>query len=114
MGYVGIDLDGTLAHYDGWVSEEHIGEPIASTVRLVQHLLANRKDVRIFTARVARKSGKDLECTERFIDMWCIRHLGRTLPITCVKDYEMEIYYDDRCVQMITNTGRRADGESLT
>jgi len=26
-GWVGVDLDGTLAHYDGWKGADHIGEP---------------------------------------------------------------------------------------
>jgi hypothetical protein len=27
-GWIGVDLDGTLAHYDGWKGIDHIGEPI--------------------------------------------------------------------------------------
>lgn len=25
-GWIGVDLDGTLAGYDGWVGPEHIGK----------------------------------------------------------------------------------------
>jgi hypothetical protein len=31
-GWVGVDLDGRLARYDGWQGASHIGEPIASNV----------------------------------------------------------------------------------
>jgi hypothetical protein len=36
---------------------------------------------------------------------------GRTFEITCKKDYQMVALYDDRCVQIIPNTGERVDGE---
>ena len=113
MGWVGVDLDGVLASYEHWIGEEHVGEPIIPMIRLVQHLLTNGYDVRIFTARVAGKTPPELEKITRAIDAWCIKHIGRALPITCIKDYNMIVLYDDRCVQMIPNTGRRADGEAL-
>lgn len=28
LGWIGVDLDGTLAVYKGWNGPEHIGEPI--------------------------------------------------------------------------------------
>ncbi len=28
-GWIGVDLDGTLAHYEGWNGANHIGEPLA-------------------------------------------------------------------------------------
>lgn len=31
-GWIGVDLDGTLAHYDHWRGETHIGPPIAPMV----------------------------------------------------------------------------------
>ena len=30
--WVGFDLDGTLAKYDGWKGIDHIGEPVESVV----------------------------------------------------------------------------------
>ena len=26
-GWIGVDLDGTLAHYDKWRGVEHVGDP---------------------------------------------------------------------------------------
>ena len=30
-GWIGVDLDGTLARYDGWRGIDHIGEPMPRT-----------------------------------------------------------------------------------
>lgn len=27
-GWIGVDLDGTLAHYDSWRGVDHIGAPV--------------------------------------------------------------------------------------
>ena len=35
----------------------------------------------------------------------CQEHLGQVLPITCVKDFHLWQFWDDRSVQVITNTG---------
>lgn len=51
-GWIGVDLDGTLATYDGWVSADHVGEPVPAMVERVQQWLAEGREVRIFTARI--------------------------------------------------------------
>lgn len=104
LGWIGVDLDGTLAVYDGWRGEDHIGEPIQPMVDLVIEWVAAGVDVRIFTARAATNDIKP-------INDWCQEHIGKVLPVTCVKDYGMVELWDDRCVQVIPNTGRRADGK---
>ena len=40
QGWVGVDLDGTLATYDEWRGIEHVGEPIAPMVERVKRWLA--------------------------------------------------------------------------
>ena len=63
-GWIGVDLDGTLAEYLGWQGMGHIGEPIAPMVERVKAWLAEGKDVRIFTARVcSSQSQEDLDST---------------------------------------------------
>lgn len=106
-GWIGFDLDGTLAHYRGWVGPDHIGDPIAPMVELVKKLIANGQEVRIFTARAAIP-----EQIPPIIE-WCKRHIGFELPVTNVKDFGMIELWDDRCVQVIPNAGRRADGVAL-
>lgn len=110
MGWIGVDLDGTLAEYDGvWVGPESIGSPIPAMVERVRHWLAEGTEVRIFTARVwsapeLPRSDDSIEA-ERHIRAWCLTHLGIELPVTCMKDYGMVALWDDRCVEVKTNTG---------
>lgn len=103
--WVGVDLDGTLAHYDFWRGIEHIGSPIEPMAERVKGWLEENIDVRIFTARV---SGEDAAEAEGHIVRWCELHIGRALPVTCCKDFGMIELWDDRCVQVIPNTGQRA------
>jgi len=111
-GWIGVDLDGTLAKYDGWKGELHIGEPVPEMVFRVHKWLAEGRAVKIFTARVAPGaknldgSPRDLSVTVRAIHNWCVKHIGTELEITCVKDFGMVELWDDRCVQVETNTGR--------
>lgn len=113
-GWIGVDLDGTLAVYDGWQGAHNIGEPIAPMVDRVKGWVASGKNVRIMTARVysdgSEERNRDAQLSSIFIAEWCLKHLGFRLPVTCTKDYGMIELWDDRCVQVIPNTGRRADG----
>jgi hypothetical protein len=104
-GWIGVDLDGTLAMYDHWRGIEHIGEPVPAMLDRVKKWLADGKEVRIFTARACR-TGDEGAAVVAAIDAWCLRHLGRTLPVTCTKDFGMIEFWDDRCVSVETNTGR--------
>jgi hypothetical protein len=101
-GWIGVDLDGTLAEYHGWKGQDDIGQPIAEMVCRVEAWLAAGVDVRIFTARASGDHGP--------IQRWCAWNIGSVLPITNVKDMKMIELWDDRAVQIVTNTGRRADG----
>lgn len=121
-GWIGVDLDGTLAEYHGWVSEEHIGDPVPKMLARVKKWIAEGKDVRIFTARadggtVALSMGnpagekfRDVERIKGIIRAWCVKHIGCELPITNTKDYGMIELWDDRAVQVVPNTGERVDG----
>lgn len=107
-GWIGVDLDGTLAEYHGWKSIEHVGKPIAPMVNRVKSWLTQGKEVRIFTARVFdHLSDETLQEQIRApIRAWCVKHFGVELPITCNKDFGMIELWDDRCVQVEMNTGR--------
>lgn len=100
-GWIGVDLDGTLAHYDGWKGPEHIGAPIPAMVDLVKEYLAKGTTVKIFTARVH----DGLESTRKRIEDWSEEHIGTRLEVTNVKDFGMVTLYDDRAVQVRPNTG---------
>lgn len=101
-GWIGVDLDRTLAHYDHYTGPEP-GEPLMPMVNRVKRWLTEGKDVRIVTARASHPA-YDLR-QKVAIEFWCAKHLGEILPITCIKDYEMLELWDDRAVQMIPNTG---------
>ena len=106
-GWIGVDLDGTLAEYEGWKGEDHIGAPIPRMVERVKKWLSDGKDVRIFTARVHGAKGQS---ALPYIQAWCREHLGREIPVTCIKDQKMTELWDDRAVQVTKNTGERVDG----
>lgn len=102
-GWYGIDLDGTLAYYDGWKDWKHIGEPIPKMVEFVKYLLSQDYAVKIFTARVHDEVNKAEIIT--LIQDWCEAAGLPRLPVTNVKDFGMIRLYDDRCVQVKINTG---------
>ena len=108
-GWIGVDLDGTLAHYDGWKGVNHIGAPIRPMVERVKFWLAAGCTVKIFTARMHGHGkllvGGGVEDVVTPIQQWCAKHLGQTLEVTNVKDFGMIELWDDRAVQVETNTG---------
>ena len=121
-GWIGVDLDGTLAMYDGWKGPALIGEPVPEMLFRVKKWLADGHTVKIFTARVSFPDvpiiGKSKEAAEALgrkieadiareaIRLWCKEHIGVELEITNVKDYGMIELWDDRAVQVEPNTGR--------
>lgn len=106
-GWIGVDLDGTLARYDGWQGVEHVGDPVPAMLKRVKAWIAEGVTVKIFTARVFGP-GRDLSLPH--IEAWMQKHIGTILPVTCEKDYGMVELWDDRAIQIVCNTGKRADG----
>jgi len=104
-GWIGVDLDGTLAHYERWIDETHIGAPVPVMVARVKKWLAEGREVRIFTARAFSMAGQDLPHVVAAVQAWCVEHIGQALAVTCRKDYAMIELYDDRAVQVVPNTG---------
>lgn len=118
-GWIGVDLDGTLAEYAGWGKNnsliEGIGEPVPAMVDRVKAWLAAGRDVRIFTARVypdGRKEALDPVAVTEKIQNWCELYIGQKLPVTCAKDFRMVELWDDRCVRVEMNTGRILSSEA--
>jgi hypothetical protein len=110
-GWIGVDLDGTLAHYDGWQGVEHVGAPVPAMLERVKAWLEAGIEVRIFTARVCRE-GDEREAALAPIVAWCVEHIGVELPVTNLKDFGMVALWDDRAVDVEPNTGRILSGGS--
>jgi hypothetical protein len=113
-GWIGVDFDGTLAHYEGWNGGE-LGKPIPVMLDRVKKWLTEGRAVRIFTARVGCTGEINLVGGVDSIDFaaeqakkiraWCLEHIGVELPVTATKDFAMIELWDDRAVQVKANTG---------
>src|SRR5689334_17837012 len=109
-GWIGVDLDGTLAEYSHWQGATHIGAPIPAMVERVKQWLAQGKEVRIMTARVyadVYDANRQRDAAQALLAIQdcCKKHFGKELPVTCTKDFSMIELWDDRAVQVEANTG---------
>ena len=102
--WLGVDLDGTLAQYHGWVSEEHIGEPVVSIVAALNARRADGWKIVIFTARVSGDS-EEAQRAEVAIWKWLDFYNIKAEGITCTKHKHFAEFWDDRARQVIFNKG---------
>lgn len=103
---IAVDFDGTLATYETFNGATSLGQPIPKMVERVKNWLKEGKEVVIFTARITDNT----EAVHAISD-WSLKHIGTRLQITNVKHWRFKEMWDDRAIQIITNTGIRADGE---
>jgi hypothetical protein len=94
-GWIGIDLDGTLAAGESGLRFGEIGAPVQPVVDLVQRLISEGWEVRIFTARASWGPA-----AVRGVEIWCRRVFGLVLPVTNCKDGDCLLYLDDRAVSV--------------
>ena len=114
-GWIAVDFDGTLAHYEGWVGGDHLGKPVPAMIKRVKEWLAKGHTVKVFTARVGatgiitdkgNHDSDDFAAQQRkLIQDWCVEHIGVPLDVTATKDFGMIELWDDRAVQVKMNTG---------
>ena len=106
-GWIGVDFDGTLVNDEYRRDPDRCGAPIPRMVERVKFWLSKGIEVRIVTGRVGIKANDDIinrnSCT---IQQFCLEQFGKPLPITCSKDQEMIELWDDRVVQVYSNTGK--------
>ncbi len=95
-----MDLDGTLAYFDRMSSYDKVGEPVPAMLALVKKMINNGVRVKIFTARVEDPEQLPI------IRKWLKDNNLPELEITNIKDFNMRMLYDDRCIQVERNTGR--------
>ena len=109
-GWIGVDLDGTLAVYDGWNNGE-IGKPVPLMLERVKSWISEGVKVKIFTARVGVTFDENYKNEMvKIIQDWTEKYTGVRLEVTATKDFSMIELWDDRAVQVIPNKGIRADG----
>lgn len=111
--WVGFDLDGTLAKYDGWKGVEHIGAPVPAMEVLAYALHKFGRKIKILTARVAPREGDDgssADKARKYVQEWCSDHLGFVPEVTHLKDASMVALFDDRACAVEQNTGKILGG----
>ncbi len=99
-GWIGVDLDGTLAHFDRWRGPMHIGLPIPAMAKRVHDWHARGVEVRILTARASRPE------LIPDVQKWLQRNGFPPLAVTNQKDFGMIELWDDRAIQVLHNTGK--------
>ncbi len=111
-GYIGVDFDGTLATHAPGSGLTPLGEPIPRMVERVKAWLAEGREVRIITARVAPHY-IDADEQAELVRAWCREHLGQELVVQSHKCGSMYELWDDRAIGVIRNEGIRADEYNL-
>lgn len=97
-GWIGVDLDGTLAEYEGNMGNG-IGRPVRAMLTRVKDWQAAGVEVRIFTARACDPSQIP------HIQKWLSDAGIGGLKITNAKDFDMIALYDDKAIRVKRNTG---------
>lgn len=100
---IAVDLDGTLAHYDGWKGIDHIGCVIPEVANAMEQAQKEGAYVWIHTARVSDPA--DAEEAGKYIHDWLIANNLQFEGITAVKHKFFTEFWDDRAIQVISNHG---------
>ena len=101
--WIGVELDGTLAYYNGWAGAKIIGDPIPSMVTKVKDLLEQGFNVKIFTWRASLDIAEEIAIP--YIKAWCREHIGQELEVTNIKDIKMICLYDAQAIPVKFNKG---------
>lgn len=96
---IAIDLDGTLAYFDGWKGIEHIGNPIPSVVEKLIEKKNEGYAIKIFSARCMDLRAK------KFIGVWLDKNNIPYDDITNIKDSSMKEFWDDLAIRVPRNEG---------
>lgn len=99
-GWIGVDLDGTLATYGTFSTWQRIGRPVKEMVKRIRHWQALGYEVRIVTARAT------MEDAIAPIKQWLRKRKLGELVVTCQIDRDCLQLWDDRAVGVVRNTGQ--------
>ena len=100
---IAVDLDGTLAQYDGWKGIGHIGCVIPEVANAMERAQAEGAEVHLFTARVS--DPEDAAEAHQVISKWAEANHFNFASITAVKHKFFTEFWDDRAIQVIKNEG---------
>jgi hypothetical protein len=109
-GAIAFDLDNSLAEYkqgDAAKDPNKIGAPIPENVAQAKQMLADGKDVWIYSARAASPE------TVSAIKAWTKEHLGKELPVTNLKHSGFKEFYDDRSRLLASQGGTNNDEQRI-
>lgn len=98
---VAVDFDGTLAKHVTPFDPKLAGKPIPKMLFRVKKFIKDGEKVVILTARVHSSINKtQRRYTHKLIEAWCLKYLGKRLPITSEKSPLFKVMYDDRAIQV--------------
>lgn len=104
--WLAVDLDGTLAVYNGWSGEDHIGDLVLPVAEKIKQRVNDGWKVAIFTARV---SGQPAEAAhaEGIIWRWLEdNNIANFISgITANKHKHFREFWDDRAIAVVKNHG---------
>ena len=102
--WLAVDLDGTLAYYDGWkvdiiTGKPLIGHPIKGIVEQVRDRHEDGWKIAIFTARA--------DNNESVVDIvdWCKKYGIPCDMVTNIKSKKFKEFWDDRAYHVPRNSG---------
>ena len=104
MKVIAIDLDGTLAKYEGWQGEEIIGSPIAGAVDFTHSLRVMGWTIIIFTTRYSTEIVRNWLVSHRFA--WDLINENAYQLQTSGKIIA-DVYLDDRALNFGGEYDRR-------
>ena len=100
---IAVDLDGTLAQYDGWKGIDHIGDVIPSVKAALIDAQREGAEVWIHTARVSDPD--DAYEASQAIGKWLPETSIDVKGVTAIKMKYFTEFWDDRAIQVIKNQG---------
>ncbi len=105
MRNIALDLDGTLAEYNGWVNLDTIGSPIRPIWDLFKGWLDDTNVVvSIYTAR-AGTPGAEEAIRSWLVDNGIDKVTSECIEITNVKEKHFTEFWDDRAIAVKRNCG---------
>ena len=97
---IAVDLDGTLAQYDGWKGDDVIGDPIPAMVSRLKEEESEGATIVIFTTR------GDVPERREPVEKWLEKHGLPAWEVTNEKRSGYTEMWDDRARRVKKNTGR--------